>query len=107
MIKRGLISEEIESRRYWFSGLFPTSGDGEPAYLLPSYDEFIISYKDRSAVLSFEKNKKAVSGNGIFRPVIVVRGEVIGIWKRTEKKANVLIEIEFFKKPSTHRKPDR
>src|SRR5690606_33836887 len=66
-------------------------------YLLPAFDEFIISYKDRSASLLLEDHKKAVSINGLFRPLIVVDGKVSGLWKRTVKKERVLIETELFK----------
>ncbi len=55
-------------------------------HLLPAFDEYIIAYRDRSASLVFEHHKKAVSDNGIFRPIIVINGRVKGIWKRTVKK---------------------
>jgi hypothetical protein len=68
--------------------------------LLPAFDEFIISYKDRSAALPDETHKKAISENGIFRPVILVHGQVIGIWKRKINKEKVSVEAEFFEHPS-------
>jgi hypothetical protein len=67
--------------------------------LLPAFDEFLISYKDRSASLPFQHHNRTVSNNGIFRPVIAVNGQVIGIWKRTIKKNNVMVETELFKQP--------
>jgi hypothetical protein len=44
--------------------------------------------------------KKAISNNGLFRPVIVVNGQVTGIWRRTHQKANLLVEVQFFKSPA-------
>jgi hypothetical protein len=41
-------------------------------------------------------NKKTVSYNGIFRPFIVVNGQVAGLWKRTIQKNKVIIETELF-----------
>ena len=64
--------------------------------LLPAYDEFIISYKNRTASLPFENHVKAVSNNGFFRPVIVHNGKAIGIWKRTVKNEKVFLTAEFF-----------
>ena len=64
---------------------------------MPEYDEFIISYKDRSAVLPSEYNHKAVSNNGLFRPVILVNGKVTGLWKRTFEKDKVIVEAQLFK----------
>jgi len=101
LVKPDLISEEIDSQTYWSTKSFSIpKNDKEAVYLLPAYDEFIISYKDRSAALLFENHAKTVSSNGIFRPVIVVNGKVTGIWKRTIKKDKVIVETEFFKQPN-------
>lgn len=100
MVKSDFISETIDSRTYWFSPFVPAlKPDKEAAYLLPAFDEFIISYKDRRAALPFEDHNKAVSDNGIFRPVIVVNGKIIGTWKRTIKKDRVIIETQLFEQP--------
>lgn len=100
LVKPELVSETIDSQTYWFSPSFsmPPS-DQESVYLLPAFDEFIISYKDRQAILPFAHHKKAVSNNGIFWPTIVVNGQVIGTWKRTLKKDKVVIETQFFEQP--------
>ncbi|MGH7456603.1 MAG: winged helix DNA-binding domain-containing protein, partial [bacterium] len=101
MVKSDFVSEAIEAQTYWLADSFSIpKPDKESVYLLPAFDEFIISYRDRSAALPFENHNKAVSNNGIFRPVIVVNGQVIGIWKRTVKKDKVIAETEFFKPPN-------
>jgi hypothetical protein len=98
MVKADLVSETIDSQTYWFTYLtLKPKADRESVYLLPAYDEFLISYKNRSASFLFENHKKTISNNGIFRPVIVVNGQVIGIWKRIMKKDKVIVEAEFFK----------
>ena len=101
MIKADFVSETIDAQTYWLADFFsiPKAGK-ESVYLLPAFDEFIISYKDRSASLPFENHNKTISNNGIFRPVIVVNGQVTGIWKRTIKKDQVMVETEFFKQPN-------
>jgi hypothetical protein len=98
MIKSEFVSETIGSQVYWFTNEFlvPTKDSSKSAYLLPAYDEFIISYKDRSAALNFEHNRKTISVNGIFYPTIVLNGEVTGLWRRTFKKDVVNVEAEFF-----------
>lgn len=95
MVKGDFTSERIDVQTYWFD---PSTSpvNNESVYLLPAFDEFIISYKDRSACLAFPDHKKTISNNGIFRPVIVIGGQAIGIWKRTTGKHKTLIETEFF-----------
>jgi Winged helix DNA-binding domain len=63
--------------------------------LLPAYDEYTVAYKDRSAFL--DPAYGDLSGNGIFRPVILDHGILIGIWKRTILKDRVEIKATPFK----------
>lgn len=100
MVKADLQSEEIDSQTFWFDNSLPDSGSTNQAYLLPAYDEFIISYKDRNAMIADEHHAKAVSNNGIFRPVIVVNGQVAGTWKRSVKKDALFVETNFFDNPT-------
>lgn len=98
-IKSGLISETIDSLVYWVPDSFSISETNiKSVQLLPAFDEYLISYKNRSASISPQLQKNAVSDNGIFRPIIVVNGQVTGIWKRIQKKDNILIETDFFRK---------
>jgi hypothetical protein len=97
IVKAGLMYETSDSQTYWFSGQALASSAGEhPAVLLPAYDEFIISYADRGASLSDLAFKQAISSNGIFRPVIVVDGIVAGLWKRSQSKSKVVVEMQLF-----------
>jgi len=96
-IKSCFISETIGSSSYWLTGsLGKIQPDLNSIYLLPAFDEFLISYRDRSASLSLIHHQKAVSDNGIFRPVIVAGGQVTGLWKRTIKKDEVTIQTSSF-----------
>ena len=97
MVKSDFVSETIGNQTYWFPNSFAVSQIAtDKIHLVPAYDEFLISYKDRTASLPFKDNIKAVSNNGIFRPVIVHNGQVIGIWKRTIQKDKIIVETSFF-----------
>ena len=74
---------------------FPGAGE-DSVHLLPAYDEYIIGYQERSAVLPQQDFKKAVSSNGVFYPVVLVNGQVRGVWKRTVKKEDVVVEVTWF-----------
>ena len=66
-------------------------------HFLPSYDEYLISYKDRSSVLDKAHYSKAFNTFGIFQPVIKYNGEVVGNWKKVKKGSKVTLEPTFFK----------
>jgi hypothetical protein len=64
-------------------------------------DEFILGYKDRSAVLSEERANTIVPGsNGMFLSTIVADGRVLGTWRRQAKSNTVQLEAVPFNKPS-------
>lgn len=96
-VKEDFVSAIIDSKEYWFTDAFNNIKHNDTKiHLLPAYDEFLISYKDRSASLTLTDNKKAISDNGIFRPLILINGEVAGLWKSISKNGNLNISIDFF-----------
>lgn len=96
-VKSALISETINSQEYWFNpSRSPDRSAKDLTIFLPGYDEFIISYRDRTASVPTAINKIAISSNGIFWPVIIRGGEVAGIWKRVTKKDEIILETEIF-----------
>jgi len=48
--------------------------------LLPPYDEYLIAYKSRHVAVHPDHMHRAHSGNGIFWPVLLQDGEVVGNW---------------------------
>lgn len=97
MIKQKFISEKIGERIFWMntSSKLPKKTT-TAVHVLPAYDEFIISYKDRSDVLTSAHLRKTISDNGMFWPIIVIDGRVEGTWKRKVEKDRVRIEPMFF-----------
>ncbi|MGB3634226.1 MAG: winged helix DNA-binding domain-containing protein, partial [Rubrobacteraceae bacterium] len=95
----GLVSEELVGTEYWTTKDAPghATYGGSSVHLLPGFDEYLIGYKDRSAVLAEEHASKIVPGkNGVFMPTIVVGGQVIGTWKRKLKKNSMDITLSPF-----------
>jgi hypothetical protein len=97
--KRDLVSEVVNNRTYWLNeNTLAENNDGKRLYLLPAFDEYIIGYSDRSAVLTQTVNKKVVSNNGIFYPTVIQDGLVTGTWKRSKKNNTVNLTISMFGK---------
>lgn len=88
----------VDGQTYWLSPEMPTLLNSSPtAYLLPGFDEYLLGYRDRRAVLDPAYNQKIVPGsNGIFMPTIICAGRVVGTWKRAFKKNTVIITLEPF-----------
>ncbi|MFM2048009.1 MAG: hypothetical protein RI955_555, partial [Bacteroidota bacterium] len=69
-------------------------------HLLPAFDEYIISYNHRFDVIDKKHSPKVFTNNGIFKPMIVQDGKVIGTWKRTISGKKLKTEIFPFEKLS-------
>ena len=90
-VRSQLIEETIAGTRYWRSAAEPDVPVHTPAlFLLPPYDEYLVSYKDRSASLD-GRYPWLVKAENHLRATIVVDGLVVGNWKRTIKKGSVKI----------------
>lgn len=99
-----LESTVTDSVKYWFGRGQQPGKEVKQAWLIPAFDEIIISYTDRSAMLSSDHHGKAVSSNGIFRPVVIIENVVAGLWKAVKAKDRLIIEITAFRDP---KKQDR
>lgn len=62
--------------------------------LVPGFDELVLGYGDRRAVLTKDEEQLVVPGrNGVFRPTVIHRGRALATWKRpTRKAAPVTVE---------------
>lgn len=75
----------------------PSTGGVPTGHLLPGFDEYLLGYADRSAQLDPVHADRVVPGaNGIFLPMAVVRGRVLGTWTRTERATGVRVTVTPF-----------
>lgn len=78
--------------------------NGEDVYLLPAFDEYLVGYKDRSAMLSDKNTQKMLKSgkiffshsNGIFLPTVIIDGQVMGTWKRALEKGKSTVRLKPF-----------
>ncbi|WJX99794.1 winged helix DNA-binding domain-containing protein [Curtobacterium sp. 458] len=75
----------------------PPTGGTPTGHLLPGFDEYLLGYADRSVQLPAEHQDRVVpGGNGIFLPMAVVRGVVVGTWTRAERASGVRVTVTPF-----------
>ncbi len=98
MVKTQLVHEVVDGQTYWMAQtMAPVRKQPLVAYLLPGFDEYLLGYTNRSAVLDPIYHPIAHPGkNGVFAATIVLDGRVVGVWKRTFKKKSVLITAQPF-----------
>lgn len=100
MIKPQLEQKTVAGQIYWLPKdiSVPRHASGI-AHALPGFDEYLLGYKDRRAVLDAAHAAQVCpGGNGMFASTIAVNGRIIGVWKRTLKKQSVVITATPFTK---------
>jgi len=98
--KPKLHKQIIGGREYWSAASrAKTPTKGCTALLLPNYDEYLIAYKDRGAVVDSARAANIVArSNGAFPHHLVIDGRLAGSWTRTIKGPSVLIEVAPYNK---------
>ena len=95
LVKSELSKETIQGQTHWLgSDAVPLPKRDASVQLLPGFDEYLLGYRDRGTILAPEHTSQVCpGGNGIFAPMIVVDGQIVGTWKRTVKKTTATIEL--------------
>lgn len=64
--------------------------------LLPGFDEVVLGYGDRSAVLTKQQEALVVpGGNGVFKPTLIHHGRAIGTWVRPRRRGEPVTASAF------------
>lgn len=88
----------VDGQTYWMApNTANVSGKRQKMYLLPGFDEYMLGYKDRSAILDPQHSSRIVPwNNGMFSSTIVMDGLIGGTWRRTFKRGPVIITPQPF-----------
>lgn len=97
----GAIAGQVETARHDGQTSYfdpAAAGDDEGRlYLLPPFDEFLLAYRDREAVLDpGDMGRVNPGANGMFNPILVLGGRVAGTWRRERKAGHVALEVSPF-----------
>lgn len=94
--------EVFEKETYYFEAqnIQPLS---KSIGLLPIYDELIMGYKNRDAILQFKHEAKKTF---TFDNTILTDGQITGTWRRTIKPKAIDLEYQLLKPLSVKQKPE-
>jgi hypothetical protein len=85
---------EIDGQTYWTAGPTPRTTAGvKLAHLLPVYDEYVVSYRDRIAVPHGPTMIPSGTGGGYvtFQHALVIGGQIAGTWRISRDATGVAI----------------
>jgi len=101
LAKSHLTSLSHNGNIYWFGRETRNvpSESLHQTYMLAGFEEYLLGYKDRSNVVRPEDAKQFYI-NGIFFPIIVKDGRVVGGWRRTVTAKSIHVRLVEFEAPS-------
>jgi hypothetical protein len=101
-VRDQLASLEVDGVEYLMDPATPEllaahRAEARGVFLLPGFDEFVLGYRERSAVLDPEFADSIVpGGNGMFRPTVVSDGRIVGTWRWTGRGARRALDTTPF-----------
>jgi Winged helix DNA-binding domain len=90
-----LAHEEIDGQTCWFAAeTLPAVSESAPeAFLLPTYDEFLVGYSGFAAATTGGRPRTRTNE---FSATVVFDGRVIGNWRRAITRGAIIVEIAPF-----------
>lgn len=100
-----VVEVDVDGRTMLLPAAALDARDGWPeldgsVVLVPAFDEWYLGYQDRTLVSSAETDAAIVPGkNGVFRPLILIDGTVVGTWRVQRGRAEVRDVVDGLSKP--------
>jgi hypothetical protein len=88
--------ETLAGQAYFGAQRASSTAATQGVFLLPAFDEYLVAYRNRDAVLAHEHAGLINAGGGLLDPCVVEGGRVVGVWRRVVARARVVIEVEPF-----------
>jgi hypothetical protein len=91
-----LQTDTVDGKRFYF--VEPSEVPSHKGvFLFPAFDEYIVGYRDRSAVIAAKWANRFEARNGMLEPTVVVGGQVVGTWKRALSRKAVEVTPTLFR----------
>lgn len=96
MNKPGLVPDAVAGKTYFRPAASPPAAADAPlAHLLPPFDEYVVAYRDRGAIL--DPALAAQVRTDLLASSIVVDGQLLGMWKGAASDGVTVVEVAPFR----------
>ena len=87
-------SQVVDGLTYWTVGADRASTAGPAVHLLPIYDEYVVSYRDRVAVPHGPARiDSAGMGSVTFQHALVCGGAIAGTWRAVKRRDHLEVQV--------------
>jgi len=95
LAQRQLTKTVLEDQVYWTANdVGVAQRRSRSARLLPAFDEYLVAYKDRKAII--KENHPSGVDNNMLGPSIIIDGKLAGTWKRTTDNQQTTLALKPF-----------
>lgn len=96
--QKNLQKYNVDGKQYYAFAFDENLRMTDQAFLLPNFDEYTVAYKER-AIFYDPRNTTYLNSNEnvAFGNMIIIRGEVVAMWKKTVKPKSIEIQTVPFK----------
>lgn len=77
-----LMQESRDGLAWWHAADTAKPRASRAVHLLPAFDEYVIGYRHRDAVLDPQHTRRVIGVNGLVSPTVVIDGRAVATWKR-------------------------
>lgn len=100
LIARQIVEVKMAGRSAWLLAAHAAQLDEAfsvplTVRLLPSFDTYLLGYRQREALVAARFASRVNSGGGILYPIVVVDGRVAGTWRQQRKRVTTLVVDPF------------
>lgn len=85
---------------YWHVASRAKAEPEGTAHLLPNYDEYLVAYKDREAVVGDRRTLVAEQRVDPYGYYVIVGGRLAGSWRRAATAASATVDVAWYRRPS-------
>ena len=104
-VRSSLASEVVSGRTYFRAKGEPLASRRAAAcHFLPPFDEYLVAYRDRDAIVDPHHAKRLNAGGGMLNPAVIFDGRMIGSWRRVLGARQVTLQVDLFDPPAPQQK---
>jgi hypothetical protein len=97
MVTSQLAHEVVDGQTYWFAvSTLPAKALTQEAHLLPNFDEYMVGYKERSAIFDASHTKYLDSPSSILTNTMVLHGQIVGTWRHLLQRQEIILTPHLF-----------
>jgi uncharacterized protein YcaQ len=103
LLQSELAELSVENRKcFWLAkdiAILNKTTAGNPCVrLLPSFDTFLLAHREKDHLLTAKHYKRVYRNQAWISPVVLIDGEIFGIWFHKLKSKKLFVEIDLFSK---------